>query len=166
MNHLEQLVAEWYEYNGYFVRRNVKVGRRPEGGYECELDVIAFHPGSKKLVQIEPSTDTHSIAKREERYSKKFAAGKKYIPELFAGLELPQEIEQIALFIYGAQRSSIAGGKMLLMQDLMKEIMARLSTISFKSNAIPETYPMLRTLHLVSEYRAPIQTTWGTPAAT
>ena len=25
-NFLEQLVAEWYEYQGYFVRRNVMVG--------------------------------------------------------------------------------------------------------------------------------------------
>lgn len=31
-NHLEQLVAEWYEFEGYFVRRNVMVGRRPSGG--------------------------------------------------------------------------------------------------------------------------------------
>ena len=26
MNFLEELVAEWYEYQGYFVRRNVLVG--------------------------------------------------------------------------------------------------------------------------------------------
>ena len=39
-NHLEQLIAEWYEFQGYFVRRNVLVGKRSKGGYECELDVI------------------------------------------------------------------------------------------------------------------------------
>jgi len=39
MNYLEQLVAEWYEFNGYVVRRDVLVGRRPRGGYERELDV-------------------------------------------------------------------------------------------------------------------------------
>jgi len=44
MNHLEQLVTEWYEYRGYFVRRNVQVGPRLKGEYECELDVVAFHP--------------------------------------------------------------------------------------------------------------------------
>lgn len=42
-NHLEQLVAEWYEHSGYFVRRNVLVGLRRNGGYECELDVVAFN---------------------------------------------------------------------------------------------------------------------------
>ena len=56
-NYLEQLVAEWYEYQGYFIRRNVLVGKREQGGYECELDVVAFHPETKQLVHIEPSTD-------------------------------------------------------------------------------------------------------------
>lgn len=32
MNHLGQLVSEWYEFHGYFVRRNVAVGKRPIGG--------------------------------------------------------------------------------------------------------------------------------------
>ena len=82
-NHLESLVAEWYELRGYFVRRNVQVGRRPKGGYECELDVVAFHPQKRSLVQIEPSLDAHTWTVREERYSKKFAAGSKYIPDLF-----------------------------------------------------------------------------------
>ena len=41
-NFLEQLVREWYEYQGYFVRQNVNVGKRAKGGYECELDIVAF----------------------------------------------------------------------------------------------------------------------------
>jgi len=77
MNHLEQLVGEWYEYQGYFVRRNVWVGPRAEGGYECELDVVTFHPSINHLVHIEPSMDARSWIKREERYKKKFAPGKK-----------------------------------------------------------------------------------------
>ena len=35
-NYLERLLAEWYEYKGYFVRRNVMVGKRAKGGHECE----------------------------------------------------------------------------------------------------------------------------------
>ena len=35
-NYLEQLVAEWYEYQGYFVRRNVLVGKmQSESAVEC-----------------------------------------------------------------------------------------------------------------------------------
>ena len=97
-NFLEQLVAEWYEYRGYFVRRNVPVGRRTKGGYECELDIIAFDPVSQHLVHIEPSMDAESWEKRERSFRKKFDAGLKYIPSLFPGLDLPQKIEQISIF--------------------------------------------------------------------
>ena len=38
-NHLESLVAEWCEFCGYFIRRNVQVGKQPKGGYEGELGV-------------------------------------------------------------------------------------------------------------------------------
>jgi Holliday junction resolvase-like predicted endonuclease len=69
VNFLEQLVAEWYEYQGYFIRRNVRVGKVPGGGYECELDVVAFHPETKHLVHVEPSTDAGSWEERERRYS-------------------------------------------------------------------------------------------------
>ena len=31
-NHLEELVKEFYEYNGYFVRTKIKVDKRKEGG--------------------------------------------------------------------------------------------------------------------------------------
>src|ERR1700683_1491772 len=61
-NFLEQLVAEWYEYRGFFVRRNVNVGKRTAGGHEGELDVVAFHPVEKLLVQIETSMDAESWA--------------------------------------------------------------------------------------------------------
>lgn len=54
-NYLEQLVAEWYEYQGYFVRRNILVGKRDKGGHECELDVVAFNPETQHLVHVEPS---------------------------------------------------------------------------------------------------------------
>lgn len=152
-NYLEQLVAEWYEFRGYFVRRNVRVGRRGAGGYDCELDVVAFHPGTKHLVQIEPSTDSDSIPKREKRYAKKFEAGRKHIAHLFAGFTLPAEIEQIGLFLYGGRHDTIAGGKMLLVPQLIPEILEHLKDHRINSRAVPESFPLLRTLQLVSEYR-------------
>ena len=44
MNHLEQLIVEWLEFNGYFVRRNVKVSKLSQGGFErsCLAQRIAF----------------------------------------------------------------------------------------------------------------------------
>jgi len=41
MNFLEQLVAEWYEWQGYFVCVNRKYGKRPGGGWTGEADVLA-----------------------------------------------------------------------------------------------------------------------------
>jgi len=145
-NHLEELVAEWYQWCGFFVRRNVPVGKRPAGGYECELDVVAFHPKERRLVQVEPSLDADSWETREKRYRKKFDAGRKYIPMLFEGLSLPSEIEQIAIFVYGAKRDSLAGGKVWLVKELMCEILAVVRKRPLVSAAIPEQYPLLRTL--------------------
>ncbi len=69
-NYLEQLIAEWYEYKGYYVRRNLLVGKRVKGGFECELDVVTFNPKAKHLVHIEPSMDANSWAEPREKIPK------------------------------------------------------------------------------------------------
>jgi hypothetical protein len=124
INFLEQLVAEWYEFRGYFVRRNVKVGRLTHGGWEGELDVIAFHPELRKLVHIETSMDATSWAKREQQFAKKFAAGRKHIHGLFRGLDLPREIEQIAVLVIGAKtgRASVGGARLQMIGDFLAEV--------------------------------------------
>ncbi len=154
-NYLEQLVAEWYKYQGYFVRCNINVGKRVKGGYECELDVVAFNPKRKHLVQIEPSMDTNSWAKREKRYKKKFEAGRKYIPLLFEGLKVPVKIEQIALFGYASNKNYkiLAGGKVLLVSELLEQIIHRIKDQSIPSQAISEDKPILRTLQFVCNHR-------------
>lgn len=152
-NYLEQLVAEWYEFQGYFVRRNVLVGPRPQGGYECELDVVAFHPEKKHLVHIEPSHDADSWSKRELRYTKKFAAGRKYIPAIFAGLDADVSIEQIAILAFASTRniSRLEQGRIVLIPELLKEIFAKLKGRRLNSSAVPEQFPLIRTLQLVAE---------------
>ena len=156
-NFLEQLVAEWFEFRGYFVRRNIYVGPRPKGGFESELDVVAFHPGQRHLVHIEPSMDAHSWDRRERRFAAKFSAGRKFIPSLFAGFELP-EPEQIALLVFagGPKHTQIGGGKVLLIQDLMNEIRSDpqygLSARSVSNRAVPEQYVILRSLQFAANY--------------
>ena len=152
-NHLEALVAEWYEFRGYFVRRNVKVGKRPAGGYECELDIVAFHPEDRHLVQAEPSLDADPWAKREERYRKKFEAGRKYIPGLFPGIPIPNYIHQVALFAFGGgDHRELAGGHVMFVKDLMAEIYNGISDLKVSSAAVPEQYPNLRTLQFAAQY--------------
>lgn len=154
INFLEQLAAEWYEFRGYFVRRNVRVGPRPKGGHECELDVVAFHPKKKHLVHIEPSMDAASWALREQRYAKKFEAGKKYIPSLFEGLDLPLEIDQIALLVFGSPkgRADLGGGKIVMIGDFMREVRSEIGSRPVESAAIPEQFQLLRTLQFAAKY--------------
>ncbi len=159
-NHLEELVAEWYQHEGYFVRRNVQVGKRPKGGYECELDIIAFHPERKELVHIEPSLDADGWEKREQRYSKKFDAGRRYIPRIFRGLELPSEIDQVALFVYGGGgHKTLAGGRVIFIKEFMRAILKKIRERRVDNRerrvdnaAISEEYPLLRTLQFAAQY--------------
>ncbi len=156
MNHLEQLVSEWYEYQGYFVRKNVLVGKLSKGGWEGELDVVAFHPNKMHLVHIEPSMDANSWANREQRYKKKFDAGKKYIPEIFSGIEIPAEIEQIALFGLGsrANNPTLGGGRVMLASDLLLEIVSCLKERRVEKMAVSEQFPLLRTIQFMCQHEA------------
>ena len=154
LNHLEQIVAEWLEYRGFFVRRNVKVGKRDRGGYEGELDIVAFHPTEKKLVHYEPSTDTHSWATRESRFKKKFDAGRKHIAGLFHGLAIPEQIDQYAVFLFGSDTNhkTVGGGTVLMMDDFLKIVVSDLRTKRIASAIVPEQFPLLRVLQLACEY--------------
>ena len=153
-NFLEQLVAEWYEYRGYFVRRNVNVGKRLKGGYASELDVVAFHPDKRHLVHVEPSMDCHSWAKREKRFAAKFRAGKKHIPALFKGFKDLPEIDQMAVLVYGSSidHSKIGGGRLIHIKDLMNDIHEYLSTREVRHAAVPEQYVILRGLQFAENY--------------
>jgi hypothetical protein len=150
-NFLEQLIAEWYEYQGFFIRRNVRVGKRPEGGFEGELDVVAFHPVEKHLVHVEASSDANSWANRESQFLKKFDIGRKYIPELFKGFEPLPEIESIALLSEGSSRNhaAIGGGKVMMVGELMSEIKKKIPNSLIAQ--VPEKYIILRTLQFARD---------------
>lgn len=150
-NHLEQLVAEWLEFKGYFVRRNVKVGKLPHGGFEGELDIVAYHPMHNHLLHVEPSIAAESWQKREPRFQKKFEAGRKYIlgkSGILPWLPPNKTIEQWAV-LWGSDRnhSEVGGGKVIpilkLMRMIAKDIIASGSPAL---RAIPEQFPLLRTM--------------------
>jgi hypothetical protein len=151
MTHLETLIAEYLDWQGFLVRRNTKVGRLSHGGWEMELDIIAYHPKTGELVHFEPSIDALTWEKREIRYKKKFAAGLKYIfKEIFHWLPPSTPIRQVAVFINHPQgRDTLAGGNILSVDELMAEIRAKIIVRGIMAkNAIPEQYPLLRTLQL------------------
>jgi hypothetical protein len=151
MTHLEMLVAEYLDWQGFLVMKNRKVGRLKHGGWEMELDIIGYHPKSNALVHYEPSIDATAWEKRESRYIKKFEAGRKYIlTELFPWLEPAPKLKQFAVFItHPKNRHQIAGGTIISVDELMAEIRTKVVACGVMGkNAIPEQYPLLRTLQL------------------
>lgn len=160
MNHLEQLISEWLEFNGYFVRRNVKIRKLTRGGYECEFDIVAYHPLHNHLLHVEPSTDAQSWKKREERFRKKFDAGRKYIiSDILPWLPHSKRFEQWAV-LWGSNRKykEIGGGKVVPVWDLYRMIARDILAIGNpQTNAIPEQFPLLRTMQFTLNWVTPEQ---------
>ncbi len=159
MTHLESLIAEYLDWQGYLVKSNIKVGRLEHGGWEMELDIIGYHPKSNHLVHCEPSIDAMSWEKRDARYKKKFVAGRKYIfSDIFAWLPPSTPLQQIAIFItHPKGRDSIAGGAIISIDEFMAEVRAKITERGIMAkNAVPEQYPLLRTIQLseIGYYRA------------
>src|SRR3546814_861664 len=90
--------------------------------------------------------DANTWATREARYTKKFEAGRKYIPGIFNGITLPTNIEQIALlgFASNANVKTLAGGRIMTSADLLADITAEIGKMRIAQAAIPEQYPLLR----------------------
>jgi hypothetical protein len=151
VSHLEDLIAEFLDWEGYLVKRNVKVGRLKHGGWQSELDLIGYRHEDKKLVHYEPSIDAFSWTKREVRYVKKFQAGRQYIhTDVFPWLPKNTPIEQIAIFTaHPKNRHEIAGGKILSIDEFVKRIRDQVCSKGIMAkSAIPEQYPILRTIQL------------------
>jgi len=157
MAHLEHLLAEWYEWRGYLVRRNVLVGPRPQGGYEGELDVIAFNPETQHLVHVEASLDADSWEKRESRFAKKFERGQRFVrTAIFPWLTSEIALEQIA--ILPARRGEpLGGGRVVSVDDFVKEVRDTIVKHGPASAAaIPEQFGLLRSIQfaVVGYHRA------------
>ena len=151
MSHLEDLIAEYYEWQGFLVQRNIKVGRLSHGGWEGELDVVAFHPVSEELVHLEPSIDAHSWERREERFTKKFKAGRKHIfRAVFPWLDRKTPLRQVAVLVSHTKgRDSVGGGELISIDELVAEIRERIEDQGkMAKNAVSERYPILRTVQM------------------
>jgi hypothetical protein len=153
MNFLEQLVGEWYQYHGFYVNQNVKVGRRDRGGWEGELDIVAFHPTTRELVHVETSMDARSWDQRRAIFKDKFERGRQYIPEMFPfGAGLRQE----AVFGYPrtTRDSELLGPdiKVLLVPQLMELVAAEFRKARVETAAVPESYPLLRAVQFALDF--------------
>jgi hypothetical protein len=148
MNFLETLVAEWYEYTGYFVRANPRTRKRAKGGWDVELDVLAFAPGDQRLIHIEASSDNNSWSERKDRFlKKKFILSHQEYEELI-GFKV-QKIERIAVVGWvKSTKVDLNWGeniRVVLIPTLMEEITSKLREIPVRQ-AVPEGFPLLRAM--------------------
>ncbi len=110
-SHLEDLLYEFYEWQGYIVRRNIKVGRLGHGGWEGDLDIVAYHPSTNALIHLEPSLDALPWHKREERFRRKFRVGRKYIfQEVLPWLKPTTPLTQKAVLVSRGSNHTHLGG--------------------------------------------------------
>jgi hypothetical protein len=75
---------------------------------------------------------------------------------------LPDKIEQIAVLAFGSKRrhSTLAGGKLLLVEELIEEIFTELKDKRLASSAIPEHLSILRSFQFATEFRNTIVKVW------
>ena len=152
MDYLQQLATEWYEYQGYFVHRDLWIGLEADGSYECELDAVAFHPLRRHLVQIETSFDLLDWKEKEQHFQRKFEAGRKYLHRSF-GAEPRVHFEQIALVIGNDDAPhTVAGAKVERLADLLAAIITQLQSFAMAELPVPGQWPLLRTLQFVAAY--------------
>lgn len=142
----------YHEWQGYIVRRNVKIGRLKHDGWEGELDIVAYHPKSGDLIHLEPSIDADPWSRREQRFTKKFRAGQNYIfADVFPWLDSATPLRQVAVLISGGKHhTELAGGQVRTIDEITREIRTAIANEGkMASGAIPEQFPLLRTIQLV-----------------
>ncbi len=162
MNFLEQLAAEWYEYNGYLRRTNIKFGKRVRGGWKGEIDIAAYNPDTKEFIHIETSTDADGWTQRKKRFEKKFTDAREHYMEIFSFKHMDIKPRQIA--IAGLNRtpsaevaswkSSAPNGlpwgdikiEVIHIPEFIKTINAGLKDKNPERDAVPESYPLLRAI--------------------
>lgn len=152
MNFLEQLVAEWYEYKGFFVRTNIKFGKRAAGGWEGEIDVAAFDPKSKRLIHVEASMDSYSWSKRKNKFVKKFRDAKRNYKEVFDFNFKSIRNQVIVGFTKTKPKVNFGGIEVILVPDFVREVTEYLSKQDPMKAIVPESYPLLRAIQFATAY--------------
>lgn len=149
MNFLESLAAEWYSYQKYFIRTNVRVMKREKGGWGGELDILAYSPKENKFIHIETSGDALRLKDREARIRKKFDLPHKEYERNFH--QKVDAIKKIAIVGFGKRSKSKWGDiEVKTIREFMLEIWKELSSKSFIHESVPENFPLLRTIQMAA----------------
>jgi len=153
MNHLEELVKEYYEYRGYFVKTNVKLEKLAHGGRKGEIDILAYKQKNGELVHVECSLAAASTSDLIEVAEKKFRNDFTvdfYTKLLDLSPEAVKTVRKkfIAGLGYRTTLKGLPGG--VEHESVPKFVRSVLASIprDFMKDAVPESLPLLRTLQL------------------
>ena len=155
MNFLEQLVAEWYEYTGYFVRTNIKFGKRKKGGYKGEIDIAAFEPNKKEFIHIETSMDADSWNERMSKFKRKFKDASCHYNSLFP-FKNKSTVTRIAIVGF-AKNPRIPQNwpqniEVVSIPCQISKICYALRDKDPQKEAVPESFPLLRAMQFATYY--------------
>ncbi len=158
-NHLESVIAEYYELQEYFVLRNIKISPRDgKGGYDSEIDILAYKPIAEEVIHIETSLDTDSWERRLERINNKFRHAEAYVERRF-GKNVAKNMKHEFVLVYGAitdknEFLEKKNAQIRLAEDVFKEIVEWVKREHPRNDRalIPEQYPNLRTIQFVNYY--------------
>ncbi|MFW9996052.1 MAG: hypothetical protein ACFFD4_28685 [Candidatus Odinarchaeota archaeon] len=155
--YLEELVAEWYDFKGYFVKTNIPFGKGEQGGIKGEIDVLVYDPATQVLKHVEVETGATSYSEIAEKTSKKFERASDYYSKLFpSGV---RSIEKQIITGWGDMKQenrelikNTTGADLITIKEFFNEIKTGVQAIDPTSNAIPECYRLLRTVQMFSYY--------------
>lgn len=158
MNFLETLAREWYEYNGYFCRTNIRFGALAHGGHMGEMDVVAYHPKTKEFIHLECSTDSWSWEKKKEVFTRKFKNAQSFYDEKFPFEK--EKVRKIAITAFqypkhNAEQKMNFGNRVeiIIVPDFITKIALELSKKDpWKIGINESSYPLLRSIQYGTFY--------------
>ena len=157
MNFLEQLTGEWFTYKGYFVRTNIKMNKRSKGGWDNELDVLAYSAKHGELIHVESSWDAHTWAERKERFLKKKFVYTHEEYEALVGARIIR-LRKMALVGLGWSTKTASdmdwgdGIEVVLIPHFIASIGKELAAKDPLKDIVPEGFPRLRAIQFALRY--------------
>ncbi|GGH46383.1 hypothetical protein GCM10008014_09020 [Paenibacillus silvae] len=152
MNFLEQLASEYYTYRGNFVRTNIKFNKRTNGGYDGEIDVLAFDTLTNSLTHIETSTDAQTIADRKVKFARKFNLTLNDYNKILN----TSATNLIQIAVVGFTKTKIDFGAGIVhktVPEFIKEINGHLDGKNPMKEAVPESFLLLRAIQFSNYYK-------------
>jgi len=155
VNFLEQLTAEWLTHKGYFVRTNIKLNKRLKGGWDNELDVLAYSPKASELIHVESTWDANTWDKRKERFlKKKFVYSHAQYEEL-VGAKISRLRKRALVGLGRSSKSDLDWGEsieVVLIPHFIAEISKELVAKDPLKDIVPEGFPRLRAMQFALRY--------------